>query len=101
MPDACTLPTVEQPLRVGEFDALFAERLLRVEHHGPHEVSLVLRGGTGVAERVADLAARETSCCSFFSFEVEPDADEVVLRVKVPQAYAGVLAALADRAESR
>lgn len=37
VPQSCTLPTVEQPLRVAEFDALFAtavrsaERLRRTE----------------------------------------------------------------------
>jgi hypothetical protein len=30
VPDACTLPTEEVPLRVAEFDALFASTLRRV-----------------------------------------------------------------------
>lgn len=32
--DACTLPTSEQPVRVAEFDALFAETLARTEQRG-------------------------------------------------------------------
>ncbi|MBB6551859.1 hypothetical protein [Nonomuraea rubra] len=34
-PSACTLPTVEQPLRVAEFDALFAGAVQGVAPPGP------------------------------------------------------------------
>lgn len=63
MPDACTLPTAEQPLR---------------------------------------LAARETECCSFFTFTISPqpatDGEALTLDINVPAAYTGVLDSLAQRA---
>ena len=33
VPDACTLPTADQPLRIAEFDALFIRETTRVNHH--------------------------------------------------------------------
>ncbi len=32
VPDACTLPTVEQPLRLKEFDDLFRDAVSAVHH---------------------------------------------------------------------
>jgi hypothetical protein len=97
--DACTLPTAEQPLRLAEFDTLFAERLVHVDRLEPERAVLVLRDGPGVADTVADLAARESSCCSFFDFGLDRADDRLRLTVSVPPARADVLAALADRAE--
>ena len=42
--DACTLPSVEQPLRVAEFDAMFAAHLAGVDRLGPTKVRLLLTG---------------------------------------------------------
>jgi hypothetical protein len=43
VPDACTLPTAEQPLRLAEFDELFATAVRRVDTvsttHEQHSVS--------------------------------------------------------------
>jgi hypothetical protein len=107
--DACTLPTADQPLRVAEFDDLFATALRAIE---PPDASgrarLVLAGGDDLAERVQRLADAETVCCSFFTFTLTPlatdevgDADRTVLAldIEVPVARADVLAALVRRAE--
>ncbi|MGW7465285.1 hypothetical protein ACWGJT_11360 [Streptomyces xantholiticus] len=67
VPDSCTLPTIEQPLRVAEFDALFAERLAGSSRPDRLKLEMVLTGGPGVAEAVRDLVARESGCCSFFT----------------------------------
>jgi hypothetical protein len=102
-PDACTLPTVDQPLRVAEFDALFAQSLRRAELVDPAQAFFEFVGDdpAGLATRVRDLADRETSCCSFFAFDVRvADASTVVLDVRVPSTRADVLAALVRRAES-
>ncbi len=104
-PDACTLPTAEQPLRVAEFDRLFSRYLVRVDRHGPTRAELVFAGPAGLAGEIRGLAERETSCCSFFDFTVSPqatraDGDAVRLEVEVPPARADVLAGLAARAES-
>jgi hypothetical protein len=102
-PDACTLPTSQQPLRVAEFDDLFAAHLRRLEWHGPATLTMHLTGQEGLADAVRDLAARESSCCSFFDFTttVVPAAEhseQVQLRVAVPGGREDVLAALGARA---
>ena len=97
---ACTLPSVDRPLRVADFDALFAAHLVRAERTGPTAARLVMAGGPGVADRVQRLADAESSCCSFFDFTVSDAGGEVVLGVSVPQTYADVLAGLVARAAS-
>ena len=103
VPMACTLPTVEQPLRAAEFDDLFATHLDRVDRLGATRARLVLTGDMGLAKRVRALADRETECCSFFEFTVTPSSttkDAVELEVRVPDAYTAVLDALVSRSES-
>jgi hypothetical protein len=96
-PAACTLPSSEQPLRLAEFDALFAAAVRGVHRAGPTELALTLAPAPGRAELVRDLARRETECCSFFTFRIE-DGDPVRLHVTVPPAHTDVLDALAERA---
>ncbi|MGH3383449.1 MAG: hypothetical protein ACRDO1_02610 [Nocardioidaceae bacterium] len=103
--DACTLPTVEQPLRVAEFDALFAQHVVKVERLSPTRLGLLLSGPEGLAGEVTDLTDRETACCSFFTFTVsapddgQSEAGRLRLDIEVPAARADVLTALAERAE--
>ncbi|SFD62450.1 hypothetical protein [Streptomyces aidingensis] len=100
-PDACTLPTAEQPLRVAEFDALFADAVQRVERPGDGRLRLVLDGAA--EERARELAERETRCCSFFTFaftSAREGEDTVVMEVTVPDEHAAVVEAMADRAEA-
>lgn len=101
VPDACTLPTVEQPLRRAEFDDLFSGDVLAVVRDSPHRVRLQLRADPAAAARAADLAVRETGCCSFFTFELTIVHGEVSLGIETAQAHEAVLAALSARAESR
>ncbi|MEU3057469.1 hypothetical protein [Streptomyces griseus] len=98
VPSSCTLPTEEQPLRVAEWDALFAERLTALSRPALLRLRLDLTGGPGVAERVRELASRESACCSFFTFTVATGGDRVHLDVSVDGAHAAVLEALAARA---
>ena len=95
-PSACTLPTAEQPLRRAEFDQLFAEHLRGVDRVDPHTLDLLLAADSH-AEAV-DLTARESECCSFFTFTFigAPD-DRIRLRIHVPPAYLAVLDGLAER----
>ena len=95
--DACTLPTAERPLRLAEFDALFAEAVRGVERDGD-VVRLLMGGAAGLHERVRDLAARETQCCSFFRFDLAGSDADLVLTISVPAERHDILAALADRA---
>lgn len=98
VPDACTLPTAEQPVRLAEFDELFATFVREVEQPDATHARLRMTGPEGLAARVRDLAARETECCSFFTFTTTVDGDSVLLDIEVPPAYADVLTALAQRA---
>lgn len=103
--DACRLPVAEQPLRLAEFDDLFAETLRTVERPpgGATRARLVLAGQEALRDRVQRLADAETACCSFFEFIVTPlpgdDGTAVALDIEVPPAHADVLVALVDRAE--
>src|SRR3954451_14539608 len=109
--EACTLPKAAQPLRVAEFDTLFAASLRAVEHPGgaATRARLVLAGDADLPGRVQRLADAETACCSFFTFTLTPlapdlagdgvDAALVALDVEVPAARVDVLAALVPRAE--
>lgn len=100
VPDACTLPTVEQPVRVAELDSLFADALTSTERVSPTRARFALDGSEDIAVRAQDLATRETECCSFFAFTITATGPaSAVMDVTVPDEWAEVLAALVDRAE--
>ncbi|KPM56883.1 hypothetical protein ACG83_03290 [Frankia sp. R43] len=93
--DACTLPSAARPLRIAEFDALFATTLQRMERINARHLRLTLTGGGGLEETVRDLTDRESRCCSFFTFTLTPTVDQVVLDVQVPDTQTAVLDGLA------
>lgn len=110
--DACTLPTFDRPLRVAEFDELFATALRDVQRPaaGTLRVRLVLAGDETLADRMRRLAEEESSCCSFFTFTVTELGAEtsaaveqarVAFDIAVPSTRANVLEALVDRAVAR
>jgi hypothetical protein len=106
---ACTLPTADQPLRVAEFDDLFATALRATERgNDPARARLLLAGGDDLADRVQQLADAETACCSFFTFTLTELTGEslgaaegavLALDIEVPVTRVDVLAALVRRAE--
>jgi hypothetical protein len=100
VPEACTLPTAEQPLRLAQFDELFATALRRVDRLTDRHARMHFTGGADLAATVRELAAREAECCSFFDFAVGLAGDAVTLDIKVPAAHVDVLDALAGRAVS-
>lgn len=116
VPDACTLSMAEQPVRLAEFDDLFATAVRGVDTIGETRARLHLTGPAGLTDRVRDLAARETACCSFFTFttaaepvttaeladtsEPATGGEAVTLDIEVPDAYADVLASLTQRASA-
>lgn len=98
VPESCSLPTAQRPLRVAEFDRLFAGSLLRSTRVSATRLDLVLAAD---AEAVArDLAERESGCCSFFGFEFDSGGADVVMRISVPESRTEVLAALAARVDA-
>lgn len=99
MPDSCTLPSAEQPIRVAAFDQFFADAVRSTRRPGPARLELVLTGDAEPAAR--DLAARESSCCSFFTFDFDTTTEDPVMSVRVPAAYIEVLDAFAARAQAR
>ncbi|NES14989.1 MULTISPECIES: hypothetical protein [Micromonospora] len=99
VPQACTLPTAEQPLRLAEFDTLFTASVRGGERLTPRHLRVTLAGGEELADSVRDLAERETRCCSFFTFTVAAPAPGVVrLDIEVPPGHVAVLDALHARA---
>jgi hypothetical protein len=104
VPDACTLPTAERPLRLAEFDHLFATAVHDVEAVSRTHARLRLAGPDGLTAWVRDLTARETECCSFFAFTITPEpageGEAMVLDIEVPAGYADVLGSLAGRAST-
>lgn len=97
-PDACTLPTVEQPLRVAEFDDLFATAVTWLDRPEPTRLRLGLPADPQVAARAADLAVKESDCCTFFTFTLTVTGPRVGLEVAVPPEHIDVLDSLATRA---
>jgi hypothetical protein len=96
--DACTLPTADRPLRLAEFDELFAASARSVVR-AEEGVRIHLVGPAGLQERVRDLAERETACCSFFTFLIEGQDHDFTLTASVPLERSDILDALAERAE--
>ena len=79
-------------------DELFAAVTRPPLRRTPDRLEIVLAVGT--AGRARDLAARETECCSFFTFDVREVSDRVVLEVGVPPAQVAVLDAVQARVEA-
>jgi hypothetical protein len=100
VPDACTLPTREQPLRMAEFHQMFADALRVVIRPAPTLLRLVLLASAEATVR--DLTARESACCSFFDFTITHSGGdaELTLDIGVPAAYEAMLDALAAAARS-
>lgn len=96
--DACTLPTAAQPLRVAEFKDLFATALRGIDRVSETTLRLALDPAAETAAR--DLAARESQCCSFFSFEFTTEPDVLRMRIEVPPARIEVLNGLAAQASA-
>jgi hypothetical protein len=97
MVPACTLPTPDQPLRLAEWDALLADAVISAEAIERGRAKATLRTQHDLAARFADLAVRETECCSFFTFTLTATAGGLDLEISVPPPQAKVLDALIGR----
>jgi hypothetical protein len=97
-PSACTLPTVDRPLRIAEFDELFAGALRGLDRYQATGLRMDLEPTPEVAARAVALVVREAECCSFFTFALVATCGAVRLDITVPATQAGVLDALRFRA---
>ena len=95
-PKACTLPTADRPLRLAEFDALFASALRGQQRLSPTVLRWDLDPAAEATAR--DLTRRESACCSFFVFRYSPGHETLRLEVSVPDGQVDVLDALQARA---
>ncbi|MEV4660847.1 hypothetical protein AB0J85_02765 [Micromonospora echinofusca] len=101
VPDACTLPTAARPLRLAEFDRFFREAVRDVTRLSARHLRLRLAGSGQAEEAARDLTARESTCCSFFTFDLfRSGPDALTLDVRVPAAHADVLDGLAAQARA-
>lgn len=99
VPDGCTLPTEEVPLRVAEFDDLFTTALRGVARPAPRLLRLTFDVSAGIETTARDLIARESACCSFFDFTLGRDRDgQLRLDIAVPAGREPVLDGLARQA---
>jgi hypothetical protein len=96
VPSSCTLPIQERPLRAAELDELIARSLRRQERLSAGLLRWWL--DPAAEQAVRELAAKEADCCSFFTFTMAPADGRMRLDIAVPDAHAGILDALADRA---
>ncbi len=94
-PASCTLPTVEQPLRLAEFDDFFRAAVRRSTRTWTTRLDLAVLPDSEATAR--DLAERETSCCAFFRFDFDHVPDGLVMRIRVPRDQIDVLDALQAR----
>ncbi len=88
IPDSCTLPSADRPLRLAEFADLFVRSARRPDRVSPTRLRLTLEDDPDVLATAHDLAARETACCGFFTFTF---GDGGALTVDVWPAQAPVL----------
>jgi hypothetical protein len=100
IPDSCTLPTAERPLRVADFDRFFADSVRAVGRPERARLRLELEPGPQAAARAAELAAAEASCCSFFTFVLTVTGQGLTMDITVPAPHTSVLDALTDLAET-
>ena len=82
---------------MAEWDALFADAVVSAELINPQRVRATLEARPEVAAATADLAVRETECCSFFTFTLTATGGRLDLEIDVPVEQTRVLDALADR----
>jgi hypothetical protein len=93
------MPTVEQPLRLAEFDNLFQTAVQRATRTRDTHLDLIIAPEGEASAR--DLADRETRCCSFFQFSFTHAADgSLVMGIGVPNQHVDVLDALHARVAS-
>jgi hypothetical protein len=94
-PIACTLDASERPQREREIRTLGRDALLSVERT-EQSATLHFRSDPGVRQRVEGVAAAESGCCAFLTFDVADEADGVALTIVAPSGGEPMMAELAS-----
>ncbi len=89
VPVVCTLEAAAQPARLEAWRTVLAKVVRRQAIDGG--LRLYFRPAPGFAGQLAELAAQEQACCSFFAFAVRPGSDWVGLDVTAPPEAATVV----------
>jgi hypothetical protein len=63
--------------RLAEYRRLFAKPAYLGRERTTEGIRFRFRAEPGLAEWLADLAAREKACCAFFAFDITTEGDEV------------------------
>lgn len=87
---ACTLTPEDADRRREQHRTLTAQ--LRACHHDPRRA--VLTFSSGAHDEVRAFVREESSCCSFFGFDVQTGDDAVRLHVTAPEGAEAMLDAL-------
>lgn len=96
VPYSCTLPTAERPVRLDEFTELLGSARSSERDDLTH-LTVYFDNADGLADRARNLAARESSCCSFFDFTVAANAGDVIVGIRVPDQHSAILDSLESR----
>ncbi len=80
-PIACSLSSDELPERLAELETLGREALLSVSSNG----ALRFRADAATRERLEAVIAAESRCCSFLSFDLREQANELLLTIGAPE----------------
>jgi hypothetical protein len=88
LPIACTLGAGDGAVRLRRWEALSAAGHPSARRRG-HLLEIRYARELGVREELEALAAAEQRCCSFVTWEVSQDEDQIVLRVKADRSRPG------------
>jgi len=97
--EACMLPTIDQPLRIAEWDDLFGFGLQAVRRDNALSARFELHRDLEVALQTTALAVKESGCCSFFTFALTVTGANLTLDISVPEEHVAVLDALVQRVD--
>ena len=90
---SCTLPSVERPLRIAEFEHLLSKATATAAVDAT-TATFSFAPEALTAAAAAELASREVECCSFFSFRLDIGAERLELTVQAPRGHEPLVAAL-------
>jgi hypothetical protein len=89
VPDACSLDARERQARLRAFAELISNAEIRTG--GEDWFTARFRPNASLAAGLAELAARELECCSFFRFRLELEPGAVVFHATAPPTAAQTL----------